>query len=67
MSAVVGYKVLLSFEGCGGRVRVFREAAAGDAVLRAQLLRRVRQRRRHDVRRRDAHVLLSNTEGMYVK
>ena len=50
MSPLVGYKVLLSFEGCGGRVRVFREAAAGDALLGAQLLRRVRQRRRDDVR-----------------
>lgn len=44
--------------GGGGRVRVLREAAAGDAVLGAELLRRVRQRGRHDVRRRDAHVLL---------
>ena len=43
--------------GCRGRLRVLREAPAGDAVQRPQLLRRVRQRRRHDVRRRDTHVL----------
>ena len=44
--------------GCGGRVRVLRKTAAGDHLLGAQLLRRVRQRRRHDERRRLAHVLL---------
>jgi len=44
--------------GGGGRVRVLRKAAAGHHLQRAQLLRRVRQRGRHDERRRDAHVLL---------
>ena len=34
--------------GGRGRVRVLREATLGHAVLRAQLLRRVRQRWRHD-------------------
>lgn len=47
--------------GCGGRVRVLRQAAAGDSVLRTELLRRVRQRWSHDERRRDPHVLLPGT------
>ena len=44
--------------GGGGWVRVLCQAAAGDHLLGAQLLRGVRQRRRHDERRRDSHVLL---------
>jgi len=48
--------------GGGGRVRVLRPAAAGDHLQRAQLLRRVRQRGRHDERRRDAHVQLPDPQ-----
>ena len=51
------------FPGCRGRLRVLRQASAGHTLLRTQLLRRVRQRGRHDERRRDPHVLIPNTEG----
>ena len=51
------------FPGCRGRLRVLRQASAGHPLLRTQLLRRVRQRGRHDERRRDPHVLIPNTEG----
>ena len=46
------------FSGSGGWLRVFREAAAGDSVQCAELLRGVRQCRLDDDRRRDAHVLI---------
>lgn len=48
----------LCSSGRRGRLRVLRQAAAGDHLLRPELLRRVRQRRRHDERGRDPHVLL---------
>ncbi|KAG5831968.1 hypothetical protein ANANG_G00286100 [Anguilla anguilla] len=41
----------------------FFAATAGHSVLRPQLLRRVRQRRRHDERGRDPHVLLPDPEA----
>ena len=44
--------------GGRGRLRVLCAAPARDGVLRAQLLRRIRQRGRDDVGGRDAHVLL---------
>jgi hypothetical protein len=44
--------------GGGGRLRVLCQAPAGDSLLGAQLLRRVRQCGRNDERGRDAHVLL---------
>lgn len=44
--------------GGGRRLRVLRQTAAGDPVLGSQLLRRVRQRRRHDERGRNPDVLL---------
>ena len=46
--------------GGGGRLRVLRQAPAGHPLQCAQLLRRVRQRRGDDVRRRDANVFLSS-------
>ena len=49
--------------GRRGRLRVLRQAAAGDPVQRAQLLRRVRQRGSHDVGGRDADVLLPDFEA----
>ena len=54
---------LLILPGRRGRLRVLRQAATGHALLRAQLLRGVRQRGRHDVRRRDAHVLIPDPQG----
>lgn len=42
--------------GGGGRLRVLCQEATGHPVLSAQLLRRVRQCRRHDERGRHAHV-----------
>lgn len=47
--------------GCGGWLWVFCQASAGNALLRAQLLRRVWQRWRNDERGRDADVLLPGT------
>ena len=44
--------------GCRGRIRVFRQEAAGHSVLSPQLLWRVRQCRRDDVCGRDTDVLL---------
>ena len=49
--------------GCGGRLRVLRAAAARDDLLRAQLLRRVRQQRRDDVRRREPDVLFPGPQA----
>lgn len=40
--------IIIVSTGGRGRLRVLRQAAAGDAVLGAQLLRRIRQCRRHD-------------------
>ena len=48
--------------GGRGRLRIFRQAAAGHALLGAKLLRRIRQRGRNDVRRRNANVLLSGNQ-----
>lgn len=45
--------------GRRGRVRVLRQTLAGHALLRSQLLRRVRQRRWHDVGRRESNVFIS--------
>lgn len=53
--------LLLVVAGGGGRLRVLCQTAAGDAVLGSQLLRGVRQRRRHDERGRVPHVLLPGT------
>merc|ERR1719228_1711301 len=44
------------------RLRVFRKASTGDPVFRSELLRGVWQCRRHDVRRRNPHVLLPDPE-----
>merc|ERR1712212_266427 len=49
--------------GGGGRIRVLRQATAGDGVLGAKLLRRVRQRRRHDERGLDADVLVPDPQA----
>mmetsp|Transcript_339 Transcript_339/g.792 ORF Transcript_339/g.792 Transcript_339/m.792 type:complete len:211 (+) Transcript_339:1177-1809(+) len=46
-----------------GWVRILRPPSARHPLLRAELLRRVRQRRCHDERRRDAHVLLPNPQA----
>ena len=46
--------------GRGGRLRIFRQTSTCHAFLGAKLLRRVRQRRRNDVSRWDAHVLISS-------
>jgi len=49
--------------GGGGRLRVLRRPAAGHHLLGAQLLRRVRQRRRGDGGRREPDVLLPYPEA----
>lgn len=46
------------------RLRILLEAPARDVIQRAQLLRRVRQRGRHDERRRESAVLLP---GMFLR
>lgn len=46
------------------RLRILRQKTARHLVLRPQLLRRVRQRRRNDVRRRVADVLFPNPEAL---
>jgi len=53
------------YEFFAGRqlVTVLRSAAARDALQRAQLLRRTRQRGCDDVRRRDAHVQLPDPQA----
>jgi len=51
--------------GGGGWIRIFRQTAASDTVLRTQLLRWIWQRGRNDVRRRDTYVLLSDPQGNY--
>ena len=55
--------VCFSFSGCGRWVRILCQATVGDTLLCAQLLRRIRQRRCHDVSRRNTHVLLSNSQS----
>lgn len=54
---------LLLPAGRGRRLRILRQASVGHPVLSAQLLRRVWQRRCHDERGWDAHVLLPNPQG----
>merc|ERR1712087_136385 len=49
--------------GGGGRIRVLRKEAAGDGLLGAKLLRRVRQRGRHDERGRHADVLVPDPQA----
>ena len=44
--------------GCGGWIRILRQAPAGHSLLRPQLLRRVRQCRGDDVSGWDSHVLI---------
>ena len=54
--------LLLLTTGCWRWLRVLCQAAAGDSVLRPQLLRGVWQRGRHDERGRVPDVLLPGTE-----
>lgn len=52
---------LPSAPGGAGRLRVFRQAKAGHSVFGAQLLRRIRQRRRHNVRRRNTDLFVPDS------
>lgn len=47
----------------GRRLRVLRQAATCDTFLSAELLRRVRQRGRNDVRGRNVNVLLPDPQA----
>jgi hypothetical protein len=57
-SLLTSVHCLLLFSGGGGRLRIFRQAAAGYPLFGAKLLRGIRQRGRNDVGRRDANVLI---------
>lgn len=50
--------VMCLLTGCGGWIRVLCQTPTGHTFLCSKLLRGVRQRRRHDERRRIPHVLL---------
>uniref|UniRef100_A0A8C6S4X2 Serine/threonine-protein phosphatase n=1 Tax=Neogobius melanostomus TaxID=47308 RepID=A0A8C6S4X2_9GOBI len=55
---------LPSAPGCGGWIRVLCQTPTGHTVLGAQLLRRIRQRGRHDERGRVPHVLFPDPKAV---
>lgn len=56
----VSFSIFLQTTGCRGRLPVLREAVSGDAVQRAQLLRRIRQRGSRDGSQPRPHLLVQH-------